>query len=192
MRIGLFGGCFDPPHLGHLLVAQQAIEHLILDQIFFIPAKIPPHKPTVAKSANRYDMVLLATADNPYFFVSQLELKRSGKSYTFDTLQQMQQIYPNADIFLIMGLDAYVDIDSWYKAREIVTESQIVIYPRVGYSLTKLLPYFKERALFLESPTINVSSTDIRQRLKKKQSIYYLVPQLVECYLDKHQLYKME
>ncbi len=190
MRIGLLGGCFDPPHIGHLLIAQQVLEHLSLDTILFIPAKKPPHKPTVAKAENRYEMVLLATADNPNFFASHLELKRSGVSYSFDTLMEICKLYPKAKIFLIMGVDSYADIDSWYRAKEIVDKFQVIVYPRLGYDLNRLDSYFKERAtIFLEAPPINISSTNIRQRLGVKRPIYYLVPKLVECYLVKHQLY---
>ncbi len=192
MRIGLFGGCFDPPHIGHLLVAQQALEHLVLDHVLFIPAKSPPHKFTVAEAKSRYEMVLLATADNSNFFASNLELKRLGNSYSFDTLAEIHKLHTKADIFLIMGVDAYADIDSWYRAKEVVDKSQVVVYPRLGYNLKDLNPYFKERVLFLDAPTINISSTDIRKRLGSKRPIYYLVPKLVECYLAKHQLYQME
>lgn len=189
MRIGLFGGCFDPPHIGHLLIAQQTLEHLKLDIILFIPAKSPPHKSTVAKAESRYEMILLATAENPSFFASHLELKRSGVSYSFDTLLEVSNLYPKANIFLIMGMDSYVDIASWYKARELVDKSQIVVYPRLDYDLKQLDSYFKEHAIFLDAPPVNISSTNIRQRLGVKSPIYYLVPKLVECYLVKHQLY---
>ena len=189
MRIGLFGGSFDPPHIGHLLIAQQALEHLMLDIIIFMPAKNPPHKLTVAEAESRYEMILLATADNPSFFVSRIELKRSGTSYSFDTLLEVNKLYPKANIFLIMGLDSYTNINSWYRAREVVNKSQIVVYPRLGYNLKQLDSYFKERAIFLDFPTVNVSSTNIRQRLSVKRPICYLVPKLVECYLVKHQLY---
>ncbi len=192
MRIGLFGGCFDPPHIGHLLIAQQALEHLTLDNIFFIPAKDPPHKSTVAEAENRYEMVLLATASNPNFFASSLELKRLGTSYSFDTLTEVSRLYPRADIFFIMGVDAYADIHSWHRAEEVIDKSQVVVYPRLGYDLEQLSLYFKERVLFLDAPTINISSTDIRKRLSSKRPIYYFVPKLVECYLVKHQLYQLE
>ena len=189
MRIGLFGGCFDPPHVGHLLIAQQALEYLNLDIILFVPAKEPPHKSTVAKAESRYEMVLLATADNPNFFASHIELKRSGISYSFDTLVEVGTLYPKANVFLIMGVDSYASIDSWHRAKEIVDKFQVIVYPRLGYDLKRLDSYFKEHAIFLDAPVVNISSTHIRQRLGIKRPIYYLVPKLVECYLVKYQLY---
>ncbi|HEX7022573.1 MAG TPA: nicotinate (nicotinamide) nucleotide adenylyltransferase, partial [Trueperaceae bacterium] len=113
MRLGLFGGRFDPPHYGHLLVGEQVVEKLQLDALWFVPAQSPPHKRAQASPEARYEMLLLATASNPRFRVSRLELERPGPSYTIDTVLEVERRHPNAELYFVSGADAYRDIGSW-------------------------------------------------------------------------------
>ena len=192
MRLGLYGGRFDPPHLGHLLVAEGAKEALNLERVLFIPSKTPPHKSAEASAQARFEMTLLATAENPHFFVSDLELKREGTSYTINTVETLLEQYPTAEMFYLTGVDAYRDIATWQRARELVEKVQMVAYPRPGYSLEGLEPYFSERVELLELPVFEVSSTALRQRLRagKSESVRYLLPGTVAAYVAKHALYE--
>ncbi len=190
VRLGLFGGRFDPPHVGHLLVAQQALEQLSLGELWFVPSPSPPHKGTVADAETRMTLTTLATASHPQFRVSRVELDRDGPSYTFDTLAAVQKAYPEATLFFITGADAYRQIASWHRAKELVKQVQMVAVPRPGYDLGGLEPYFRDHVRCLDTPTFEVSSTDIRQRLAHHRPIRYLVPELVESYLVKHDLYR--
>jgi nicotinate-nucleotide adenylyltransferase len=190
MRLGLFGGRFDPPHLGHLLAAEQAREALALDAVWFIPAPSPPHKPAVASPAQRYAMTMLATGSHPSFAVSRLELNRPGPSYTFDTVQQVRAAEPAAELFLLTGADAYRDIAGWHRAAELVRQVNIIVVARPGYNLEQLEPDFHARAGVVTIIGCDISSTEIRNRLKEGRSIRYLVPESVESYLVRHHLYR--
>lgn len=190
MRLGLFGGRFDPPHIGHLLAAQGAVEALGLDELWFVPAKTPPHKPAVASAEARTQMLLLATLSNPSFKVSRLELHRDGPSYTFDTVTHVKELHPEATLFFITGSDAYADVASWYRARDLVRAVDMVVVARPGYTLNDLEPAFRQRVQILETRLCDVSSTEIRRRLKRRESVRYLLPEPVETYLDRTSLYR--
>ena len=192
MRLGLYGGRFDPPHVGHLLVAEGARAALKLDRVLFIPSKAPPHKGTEASAQARFEMTLLATAENPRFFVSNLELKREGISYTIHTVETLLETYPDAEVFYLTGVDAYRDIATWQRARDLVEKVQMVVYPRPGYSLEGLESYFLEHVKLLELPLFEVSSTVLRQRLRTGESVRYLLPDAVAAYIAKHALYEQE
>lgn len=185
----MFGGRFDPPHLGHLLLAQQAVELLMLDELWFVPAKAPPHKATVASAEHRFMMVNLATLSNPCFKVSRIELDRQGPSYSVDTVLDIKTRLPDAQIFFLTGVDAYADIASWQRAEEIVNMAHMIALPRPGYTLEELTPFFKERVTVLQARQIEISSTDIRARMQAGKSVRYLVPELVENYFAKESLY---
>lgn len=190
MRVGLFGGRFDPPHLGHLLAAQGALEALELDELWFIPAKAPPHKPALASGRDRLQMLVLATRPNPAFAVSELELRRDGPSYTFDTVTEIRRQRPRDTLFFITGVDAYADIASWHRARELVAAVNMVAVARPGYNLEDLEPAFRQRVRLLRTRLCEISSTEIRTRLRHRQSVRYLVPDPVETYLDRTALYR--
>ena len=192
MKLGFYGGRFDPPHIGHLLVAEGARAALGLDKLLFIPSKAPPHKGTEASATARYEMTLLATADNPHFQVSALELQREGVSYTVDTVETLLETYPTAEMFYLTGVDAYRDIATWQRARDLVEKVQMVAYPRPGYSLDGLEPYFLEHVQLLELPLFEVSSTVLRQRLRTGESVRYLLPDAVAAYLAKHGVYEQK
>lgn len=190
MRLGLFGGRFDPPHLGHLLAAQGALEALNLDELWFVPAKTPPHKPAVASAASRLEMVQLAIASNPAFRASELELSRAGPSYTFDTVSEVGLQRPDDTLFFITGQDAYAEIATWHRAAELVRQVHMVAVARPGYTLDELEPAFRQRVQILPTRLCHVSSTEIRHRLKRSLSVRYLVPEPVEIYLDRSDLYR--
>ena len=190
MKLGLYGGRFDPPHLGHLLVAEGARAALGLDRVLFIPSKAPPHKGTEASAQARYEMTLLATADHPQLFVSDLELKREGTSYSVDTVETLLETYPEAEMFYLTGVDAYADIATWHRARELVEKVRMVAYPRPGYSLDGLEPCFLERVRLLELPVFEVSSTEVRRHLRNGASVRYVLPDAVTAYVAKHALYR--
>ncbi len=192
MRLGLFGGRFDPPHNGHLLAAQQAFEQLKLDELWFVPAQTPPHKPALATAENRFEMTLLATASHPDFKVSRLEIARPGPSYTFDTLKQLREAQPQTELFFITGLDAYRDIASWYRAKDLVGLAHMVAVSRPGYNLNSLESFFEQRVRVLDTVMCEISSTEIRHRLATQRPVCYLVPELVEKYLVKHDLYRQQ
>jgi nicotinate-nucleotide adenylyltransferase len=190
MRLGLFGGRFDPPHLGHLIVAEQAREQLALDELHFIPSPSPPHKAAAATPEQRYEMLLLATTSHPAFVVSRLELERAGPSYSFDTVREVGRRHKGATLFFITGIDAYREIASWHRADELVEAVQMIAVPRPGYTLDGIAPYYRTRVRTLDMPEIGLSSTLVRERLARGHSVRYLVPELVESYLARHHLYR--
>ena len=190
MRLGLFGGRFDPVHIGHLLAAQGAFEALELDELWFIPAKTPPHKPAVASPEDRLQMLVLATLSNPAFVVRGLELHRPGPSYTFDTVSEIKRTRPEDTLFFITGVDAAAGLESWHRAEELLGLINTVALARPGYTLTDLATPFRERVQTLDTRLCEVSSTDVRRRLSCGQSVRYLVPAFVETYLDRTALYR--
>lgn len=190
-KIGILGGTFDPPHLGHLIVAQGVQDKLKLDRLFFIPASLPPHKKKVkiSRAIHRLKMVQLATQDNRNFKVLDLELKRKGHSYTVDTLKALRKRYPQAQFFLILGLDNLNHIHTWKKLEEIFKLCKMVFITRPGITLNKTSKWLNCSRL-LEVKEIDISSTDIRERIKRGKSIRYLVPEKVLQYIRRHHLYK--
>lgn len=190
-RVGILGGTFDPPHLGHLLIAQEVQERLKLDQIFFIPAALPPHKKKIKISPayHRLGMVNLAVQNNPNFKVSELELKRKGASYTVDTLRDLTRKYSSAQFFLILGADNVNYIKSWKEPEEIFRLAKVIFVPRPGFKNNKAKRRLK-KGVFLRLRELDISSTDIRERVKKGRSIRYLVPEKILRYIQKHNLYK--
>ena len=171
------------------MVAQSALEALKLDEVWFILAKAPPHKGAAAEAEKRFQMLLLATVNHPQFRVSRLEIERSGASYTFDTVREIHAQRPESELFFLTGVDAYAEIASWHRARELVSSVSMVALGRPGYSLEGIDPYFRERVQVLNTRLWGVSSTEIRRRLARKESVRYLVPEPVESYLAKHPLY---
>jgi nicotinate-nucleotide adenylyltransferase len=189
-RLGLFGGRFDPPHFGHLLVAQEALEVLALDEIWFIPAQSPPHKDAEVGAEHRFNMTLLATASAPEFKASRLEIERGGPSYAFDTVMEVRRRLPSVKPVFITGVDAYRYIDTWHRALELADAVEWVAISRPGYSLEGVEEPFRSRVRLLEGLKVEISSTEVRRRLAAGRPVRYLVPELVESYLVKHHLYR--
>jgi nicotinate-nucleotide adenylyltransferase len=202
MRLGIFGGSFDPVHLGHLLLAESCREQCGLDHVWFLPAAQAPHKkarkPTAAK--HRLAMLELALAGHAAMTVSSLEIDRGGVSYTVETLRAVRDSQPDAQRFLLLGADSLGDLPSWYEAAEICQlATPVVVRRRPGAPepdfdvLSPLLPpprLAELRACQVVSPLIELDSSGIRQRVADGLSIRYRVPRAVEKYIETHGLYR--
>ncbi len=197
MRLGLMGGTFDPIHYGHLVIAETARVEFCLEQVIFIPAATPPHKVdrSVSDAEQRYAMLVAATASNPHFFTSRLEMERNGPSYTVDTLRQFRaQGGPDQELFFITGADSILEILTWRHHEEVIRLATFIAVTRPGYDLGRLervLPAsYLPQVRVLRAPLVDVSSTDLRKRVRRDQPIRYLVPESVEVYINKHGLYR--
>ncbi|MCS7014642.1 MAG: nicotinate-nucleotide adenylyltransferase [Gemmatales bacterium] len=191
MRIGIFGGTFDPVHLGHLIVAEQAREQARLEQVWFMPAAQPPHKlkRTLTPFDHRYEMLRLAVAGHDAFLVSDLEKHLPAPNFTVHTLQHLHRERPNEQWYLLMGGDSLLEFPTWYQPQQIAALAGLVVAARPGYAVPDdLLGHFPIQ--LVRAPLIEISSTDIRQRVQEGRSIRYLVPRAVECYIAQHQLYR--
>jgi len=195
-RIGVMGGTFDPIHYGHLAAAQEACVALGLSRVLFVPAGEPVHKPPrqVTAALQRWEMVLLATADHPLFFPSRVELDRPGPSYTVDTITLLRSQHPQAEWFFITGADALLEIRTWKEPHRLAQLCTIVAVTRPGYD-SRLLeqhvdPTLLERILTLKVPGVAVSASEIRARLHQGLPARYLTPDVVLGYISKHGLYR--
>ena len=186
-RVGILGGSFNPPHVAHLIMAEQARNQLNLDKIYFMPSHIPPHvdeKKTI--DANyRVEMTQLAIRDNYHFDLETIELERTEKSYSFDTIQLLKEKNPDVDYYFIIGGDMVDYLPTWHRIDELVHEVQFVGVCRPGYP--KETPY---PVLWIETPQMEISSTQIRKNVLWGQSIRYLVPESVEEYIFEKGLYQ--
>ena len=196
MRIGVFGGTFDPIHLGHLIVAEDARAALDLDKVLFIPAGQPWFKSyrQITESHHRLEMVKLAVNGNRFFDVSDIEIRRSGPSYTVDTLTELHEWYADAEFIVILGIDALREIDRWHQPRNLFELASVVGMARPGASLdpsvlNAAIPGASSRMRLLDSALIDISGTDIRQRVAERRSIRYRVPAAVERYIGENGLY---
>lgn len=191
-QIGILGGTFDPVHLAHLILAERARDELVLDAVIFIPAAVPPHKRTrtITPGPRRWEMLEIALAGNPHFRASDIELKRPGVSYTIDTLIELEREYPDARFHLIIGADTLNDIVNWHRPAEIVRRAVLVVAGRPGTSAVSSLPYPDVEIVSLEMPHLEISSTEIRERVGEGRSIRYLVPAGVEAYIHAQDLYR--
>lgn len=198
-RIGVMGGTFDPIHVGHLVTAEAVRHEYDLERVIFIPASQPPHKQnsTVTKALHRYIMTAMATYSNPFFFVSDIELNRPGPSYTIDTMKALISQYgENTDFYFITGVDAVQDLSTWHNVRELLELCHFVAATRPGSvgTIDNVINYFgvqgSERIHRLATPELEISSTDIRDKVKRGLSIRYIVPESVENYIWKERLYQ--
>lgn len=198
-RIGIIGGTFDPIHNGHLLIAENSRKAFNLDKIIFMPAGIPPHKrdKDVSSNIHRYNMTLLAINNNDYFFLSPLELKKEGVSFTIDTIKYLNSIYKDTEIYFILGSDSLFQIDTWKNYKELLTLCNFIVAARPNYNNEKLKAtvedlngLYNSSIHILEGPVLDISSSEIRERVRKGVSISYLVPESVEKYVYKHKLYR--
>ena len=190
MRIGILGGTFNPIHIGHLILAEEAYFKLKLNKLIFVPAFVPPHKSTsdVISAKDRLDMVRLAIEDNPAFEISTYEVDSKKKSYSIDTLKEFRSLYGDeAQLCFITGSDSLKDLFSWKNINDIFKISKFIVANRPGYPI-KDIP--KEADTVVITP-IEVSSEDIRKRLKEGRSIRYLVPEKVREYILKRGLYSL-
>lgn len=192
-RLGLMGGTFDPIHMGHLVTAEQVRADLDLDEVVFIPAGDPWQKTReVTGGEHRYLMVVLATAPNPHFSVSRMELEAPGPTYTVDTLRRLRAALPDDELFFVTGADAILSILTWRDAEECLALATFVAATRPGHDLSGLTETgVADRVLRLDVPALAISSTEVRQRFAAGRSVTYLIPRPVEEYARKHGLYGM-
>ncbi|MDI6786146.1 MAG: nicotinate-nucleotide adenylyltransferase [bacterium] len=190
-RIGLLGGTFNPIHNGHLFLASQAKEKCSLEQVIFIPSALPPHKEehSLVDATHRYIMANLATLDNDDFIVSDIEIHRGGKSYTLDTLRELKKIYKTETIiYFITGYDAISELNTWKDVEKLLELCIFIFATRPGHK-PKIDERYLKHTQQLTIPELNISSTYIREKIKNRKSIKYLVPDLVYKYITKYNLY---
>jgi nicotinate-nucleotide adenylyltransferase len=215
-KLGILGGTFNPIHYGHLAAAEEVRDRLKLDRILFIPSFLPPHKreEVLPHADLRMEMVRFATKDNPSFEVSDIEIKRGGRSYTIDTIEALRQAFPGTELYFITGLDSFLEIQTWRQWERLLSLCSFVVIPRPGYCFADLakIDFMKSAAkelsrldqgdlkqavvrsgayaVYLQMiPLYDISSTDIRARVKAGASIKYLLPDTVETYIIKNKLY---
>ena len=189
--IGIFGGTFNPIHLGHLIIAGKVRESLNLEKIIFVPARYPPHKkaPEIG-GGHRYRMVKLAIPNNSYFVASKIELEREGPSYTIDTVNALKKMYlQEKDFYFILGLDAYLETGSWKEIEKLKKLIRFVVVKRNVISSGTRNLSFKDVKFFDLEP-IGISSSEIRSRIKKGKSVHTLLPDKVMDYIQQHHLYE--
>lgn len=202
MRVGVFGGTFDPVHTGHLLLAEQAREQGRLDEVWFVPAPRPPHKdePDLTRFEQRVEMLALALAGNPAFRIDELEKERSGPSYTVDTLAELRRRHPGNEFFLLVGSDTLVDLPHWYEPVRVLEQAGLLVMARPGSDVPTVeqlqaqLPMPGDAPLRLqviETPQIDISSRDLRRRAAAGRSLRYFLPRAVECYIHDKRLYQV-
>jgi len=199
-RIGVMGGTFDPIHYGHLVTAEEARVQFGLAQVLFVPNHYPPHKALdgVTPPEPRYHMTLLATVTNPYFAVSRIEIDRPGPSYSIDTILELRRAHQAGDLFYITGADAILQIvrGAWERSAELLTLCEFIAASRPGFPIDvddlrkfNITGNRLANIHVIEIPALAISSTDIRQRVAGGRPIRYLVPEPVETYIMKHELY---
>lgn len=219
MKIGIFGGTFNPIHYGHLRAAEEVREKFDLTKVILIPSKNPPLKTReLLKSEHRYKMTELALSGNVFFEISDIEFKRPGKSYSVQTLEEMQRIFHDMDLYFILGIDAFLEIPTWYQPERLLSFADFIIISRPSFRFVDLLssPYMdvsrnelekldkaeaeswrttlksKRVVTALRIPLLDISATEIRRRIREGKSVKYLLPESVESYIIANKLYKCE
>ena len=196
MRVGILGGTFNPPHVGHLVCAQEAYLQLRLDQVILIPARVPPHKPVDDEPGPEHRLALcrLAVDRDERFAVSDLEIERAGPSYTVDTLEELHSQMPDSELFLILGGDVAAGLTEWHEPERVLGLAGIAVAKRRGTSKESVDAALRrldagERAEFFRMPRIGVSSTMVRRRVRAGEPIRYIVPDAVAQYIHEYSLY---
>lgn len=199
MRLGIYGGTFDPVHYGHLLLAEQCREQCALDEVWFVPAGVPPHKRVdgITPAKDRINMLDFALAGMPEFSISRIEVDRDGPSYTVDTLQQLVDEDDSRELFLLIGADSLTDFPTWREPHRILELATLVAVNRGDFDeqqlrvdVERLGPQATDRVRFVEMPGVDVSATDIRQRAKEGRSLRFLTPRPVVHYIAEEGLYR--
>jgi nicotinate-nucleotide adenylyltransferase len=190
MKIGILGGTFDPIHLGHLVIAQEALWQCQLDRVLFMVTAQPPHKKAPKAAAeDRYSMVELALDGMKEFQPSRLEIERGGNSYTVQTLRELHRIYPDAAHYWIVGGDSILEFHTWEDPEDVVKLANLIVAPRPGFDLAKIDLALQGKVILLDAPQVSVSSTELRSRVREGAPIRFLVPKVVEEYIYGHRLY---
>ena len=198
MNVGILGGTFDPVHSGHLILAEVAREQLNLNEILFIPAGQPWLKVerTITPAEHRLQMLRLALDDTPYFRTSEMEIKRSGPTYTIDTINTLKKrLSAEDELFFILGQDNLMQLPQWHDAPELIKLCYLVAAPRPGVKKPDLkaleaeIPGIRQRVMLMKEPLVDISATDIRERVARGLSVRHLVPEPVNRYIKEHRLY---
>lgn len=189
MRIGIYGGTFDPPHIGHLIVASDACAALGLDRLLLVPSADPPHKKgeVVATAEQRLEMLRAAAADDPRFDVDDIELRREGASYTVETLREMRKRFPDADLYFVVGVDQMQELGSWREPHEVARLARLSVMTREGERPDESSP-FPHR--LVPVTRIDLSSSDIRRRIAAGEPVKYLLPEPVREFVEREGLYR--
>ena len=199
MKIGLIGGTFNPIHHGHLILSEYVRENFQLDKVIFIPTGLPPHKSAtvVEKPEIRLEMTKLAIERNQFFSVSDIETYREGISYTIDTITELKNLYPNDQLYFLIGADSLFELPTWKYYDKLISKTNIIVVNRpggannlIGAKIKEYEDEFGGSIIEVKSPLIDISSSDIRNRVKDGKSIKYLVPNNVEEFILQKNLYK--
>jgi nicotinate-nucleotide adenylyltransferase len=192
MKLGIFGGTFNPPHSGHLIIAEHVRESLALDKVLFVPCAIPPHKQDldIVEAHHRIEMLEYAVQGNRHFVVSDLEIERGGVSYSVETLTELSRVHPHDELFLLIGMDNMSDFHTWKEPEQILRLAHVVVMARPGVQVNREKWKFAETAILCDVPEIGISSREIRKKVHDGKSIRYLVTAAVEMYIYQHQLYR--
>lgn len=197
-RLGVYGGTFDPPHLGHLILAETAADSLGLDLVLFVPAADPPHKAAQdirSPVAHRVAMVEQAIAGNRRFALSRVDVDRPGPHYTVDMLRLLRTEYPRSELVLLIGADSLRDLPTWSRPDELITLATLGVMPRPGVgpdvaALEQRIPGVDWRIRWIDAPLIDVAATDLAQRIAEGRSVRYQLPDAVCDYIQEHSLYR--
>jgi nicotinate-nucleotide adenylyltransferase len=195
-RIGILGGTFDPPHVGHLILAEYSAEALDLAHLYFVPAADPPHKQGEVKAPVRHRMAMLECAieGNERFSLSRIDVDRPGPHYSLDMVRILRSEYPDADLYFVMGGDSFHDLPAWYRPDEIIALTNLVVmrrpYDNIHPDMHEgVLPGLAQRVQVIDAPLLEISSTDIVERVQHGMSVRYLVPDSVLEYIRQNGLY---
>ena len=196
-RLGLLGGTFDPPHLGHLILGETARQQLDLERVLFLPAGQPPHKEgeAVTATAHRVAMTQLAVEGNPAFTVEMIDVSRPAPHHTASLLPRLAEAYAGYELWLLVGGDSLRDFPEWHRPGEIIARASLGVLPRPGATfdweeLEEAVPGIGAASTLLEGPAVAVSSTDLRQWAAAGRSLRYLVPEVVRAYIQQARLYR--
>lgn len=196
MRLGVFGGTFDPVHMGHLIIAEAARDALKLDQVLFVPAGDPPHKGAVSPQEHRYQMVSNAIRGNRAFSVSRVDLDRPGPHYSADMLSIVKRAHPGSEVYFLLGSDSLIDLPTWRDPARMIAQARIGVFRRPSIptvdieSLEAALPGITAATEWIDAPEVEISATELRSRVKSRQSIRYQVPDTVINYIESAGLYR--
>lgn len=190
-RLGLFGGTFDPPHIGHLIVATEAAEHLGLERLLFVPAATPPHKsdPELTPAEIRLEMVRATVHDDPLLGVTDVELRREGRSYTVDTLRHFREEEPDAELWFLTGVDQLAELHAWKEPDEVARLAHLGVMARKGREPDRVDPGVEVAFEVVPVTRVDVSSTLVRERVREGCSIRWLVPEPVRRIIEREALY---
>ena len=197
-KYGIFGGSFNPIHYGHLMICEYIKEEMGLDKVIFIPTGNPPHKDLEVSAKDRYEMVRLAISPNPDFEISDIEATRVKMSYTVDTIRELKKIYREEKLYFLIGLDSIFQLKTWMKIGDLSKEIEFVVAIRPGYinkdEINREIDFLREnfgtKVNLINTPLYEISSTDLRDRIREGKSLRYLIPKKVLDYIEESGFYK--